>query len=619
MLDIPAAVDQSDPTPTASHRPDSGPSRANFVAGQPRRLGRKVGRLRALVLTALVPLAGACASGGSQSGASRPDMDAAGGAWDLLIVGGQLVDGTGNAWRYADIAVTGDRIARIGARGTLDPARAGRVVDVSGLVVAPGFIDLNGQSDQSLLSDGRALSKLYMGVTTEIMGESNTPAPWKAYNDGPPDPADTVAVRRAIQWERFGGWLEEMEQGGVSVNVASFIGGTTVRRYAMGFREGAPSAAELDTMRAVTRRAMQDGALGVATALIYPPGAYAGTEELIEIGREVAQHGGLYISHIRSESYGLLEAIDEAVEIGRESGVPVELYHFKAAGRENWLTARDAIDRIDRARAEGVDVQAALYPYTAASTSLQACLPPWASADGELSQNLRDPAARARIVADMTGPADAYENWCRLSGPEGAMIVSAGGEYREFVGRTIADVAESRGVPWAEAVVDLLIDQGNAGMVYFAMSEANVRTNLGLPWIKIGSDSGARDPEGASGMTHPRSYGTYPKILGEYVRDEGVLPLEEAVRKMTSAVATRVGLQGRGQIQEGWFADLVIFDPESIGQIATYTEPHALSEGVVHVLVNGVQVVRDRGYTDARPGRFLKGPGALVPPVGGGR
>jgi len=577
------------------------------------RTARPTPRWSLLVLI-LLPLAAACGGGGPQPGFATPAArPAIGGQWDMLLVGGQLVDGTGNAWRYADVAIVGDRIARIGARGTLDPARAREVVDISGLVLAPGFLDLNGQSDSSLLRDGRALSKLYMGVTTEIMGESNTPAPWKAYNDGPPDPTDSVAVRRSVEWDRFGGWLEEMEAGGVSVNVASFIGGTTVRRYAMGFREGEPTLAELDTMRAVTRRAMQDGALGVATALIYPPGAYAGTAELIEIGREVAQHGGLYISHIRSESYGLMTAIDEAVEIGRESGVPVELYHFKAAGRDNWLSADEAIRRVEDARAEGVDIQAALYPYTAASTSLQACLPPWASADGELSQNLRNPATRARIVADMTGPPEGYENWCRLSGPEGAMIVSAGGDYREFVGRTIADVAEARGTPWAEAVIDLLIDQGNAGMVYFAMSEANVRANLRLPWIKIGSDSGAQDPVGATGMTHPRSYGTYPKILGEYVRDEGVLPLEDAVRKMTSAVADRVGIYQRGLVREGWFADLVIFDPETIRQTATYTDPHSLSEGMVHVLVNGVPVLRDGEYTNARPGRFVKGPGALVP------
>jgi N-acyl-D-amino-acid deacylase len=558
--------------------------------------------------TALL-LAAGCASGPDPVDYVAPTPV----TWDYLIAGGRLVDGTGNAWRWADVAVAGDRIAEIAAPGALDPARALEVIDARGLVVAPGFLDINGQSDTSLLGDGRAVSKLYMGVTTEIMGESNTPGPWYAYNEGPPDPADSVAVRRYVDWAHFGGWLEEMEERGVAVNVASFIGGTTVRRYAMRFREGEPSAAELDTMRAVTARAMEDGALGVASALIYPPGAYAGTDELVEISRVVARYGGVYISHIRSESYGLLGAIDEAVEIGRRSGAPVEIYHLKAAGTENWGRLDDAIARIDQARAEGIDVQAALYPYTAASTSLQACLPPWASADGRLRENLRDPGARARIVDDMTGPADAYENWCRLATPEGSMIVGVSRRNADLVGATLADLAERRGKPWAEAVVDLLVEEGNAGMVYFAMSEENVRKKLRLPWIKIGSDAGSRDPATASGMTHPRGYGTYPRILGLYVRDEGVLGLEEAVRKMTSAVADRVGLAERGLVRKGYFADLVLFDPETIGEEASYTDPHRLSVGIENVLVNGVPVVRYGELTGALPGRFLRGPGAVAP------
>jgi len=568
------------------------------------RLGR-FGRTPASV--ALIALAAAACSSGTAPEGVTPTS----GGWDLLVTGGRLVDGTGNPWRWADVAVQGDRIVRIAPPGMLDPAGAEQVIDADGDVVAPGFVDLNGQSDEALLRDGRAVSKLYMGVTTEIMGESNTPAPWKAYNEGPPDPSDTTAVRRSVEWDRFGGWLEEIETGGVAVNVASFIGGTTVRRYAMGFREGRPSVAELDTMRAVTTRAMQDGALGVATALIYPPGAYAGTDELAEISRVVADHGGVYISHIRSESYGLLGAVDEAIEIGRRASVPVELYHLKAAGTDNWGLLDDAIARIDRGRAEGIDVQAAIYPYTAASTSLQACLPPWASADGRLRDNLRDSEARARIVADMTGPPDAYENWCRLSTPEGAMIVGVSDRNRDLIGATLADLADRRGLPWAEAVIDLLIDEGNAGMVYFAMSDENVRKKLRQPWIKIGSDSGVRDPTTAIGMTHPRTYGTYPRILGLYVREEGVIGLEEAVRKMTSAVTDRVGLNERGLLREGYFADLVIFDSERIGEVTTYTDPHRLSRGIEHVLVNGVPVMVDGELTDARPGRFLRGPGAV--------
>ena len=571
-----------------------------MTARRPARTGRT-----ALLAASL--LLGGCASGGPSIEALGPGGDA---PWDLLLVNGRLVDGTGNAWRYADVAVSGDRVAAVLPPGTADRARAREVLDVSGHVVAPGFIDLNGQGDTGLLRDGRALNKLYMGVTTEIMGESNTPAPLNDNVTGGAPARDETEERRRREWTRFGAWLEEMEAGGVSVNVASFLGGTTVRRYAMGLREGTPSPAELDTMLAVTARAMEDGALGVATALIYPPGAYAGTEELVHVAGEVARHGGVYISHIRSESAGLLDALDEAVEIGRRGRVPVEVYHLKAAGVDNWDLQAEAIALIDRARAGGVDIQAAMYPYTAASTSLQACLPPWASADGRLEDNLRDPAARVRIIREMSAPPEGWENWCALSTPEGAMMVGLSRRNRDLTGKTLAELAEDRGVPWAEAVLDLLIDEGNVGMVYFAMAEENVQELLGQPWMKFGSDSGIQDPENATGMTHPRGYGTYPRILGRYVREEGVLPLEEAVRKMTSAVADRVGLQRRGLLREGWFADVVVFNPAGISELATFTEPHQLSRGVTHLLVNGELVVRDGEFTGASPGRFLRGPGA---------
>ncbi len=566
---------------------------------------RRGGTRAALLLGALF-LSG-CASG-------APSMEELGPAgnvpWDLLLVNGRLVDGTGNAWRYADVAVSGDRIAAVLPPGTADRERAREVLDVSGQVVAPGFIDLNGQGDTGLLRDGRALNKLFMGVTTEVMGESNTPAPLNDNVTGGDPPRDETEERRRSEWTRFGAWLEEMEAGGVSLNVASFLGGTTVRRYAMGLREGAPTPAELDTMIAVTGRAMEDGALGVATALIYPPGAYAGTEELIHVAREVARHGGVYISHIRSESSGLLEALGEAVEIGRRARVPVEVYHLKAAGVDNWDLQDDAIALIDRARAGGVDIQAAMYPYTAASTSLQACLPPWTSADGRLEENLRDPSARERIVREMSAPPVGWENWCALSTPEGAMMVGLSPKNRELTGRTLEELSEIRGVRWAEAVLDLLVEEGNVGMVYFAMSEENVRALLRQPWMKFGSDSGIHDPGAATGMTHPRGYGTYPRILGRYVRQEGVLSVEEAVRKMTSAVADRVGLVRRGMVREGWFADLVVFNPAGIAEEATFTEPHQLSRGVAHLLVNGEMVIRDGAFTGGSPGRFLRGPGA---------
>lgn len=535
----------------------------------------------------------------------------AGPRWDYLLVGGRLVDGSGNPWRYADVAVRRDRIDAVLPPGTVDRSDAREVLDVDGLVVAPGFLDINAQGDRGLLADGRALNKLYMGVTTEIMGESNTPAPLSPGMVGELDAADPVQVRRAREWRRFGAWLEEMEAGGVAVNVASFLGGTTVRRYAMGMRPGRPSGPELDTMRAVTRRAMEDGALGLATGLIYPPGAFAGTEELSILAGEVARHGGIYISHIRSESSGLLTALGEAVEIGRRSGVPVEIYHLKAAGVANWDLQADALHLIDSARDEGVDIQAALYPYTAASTSLQACLPPLASEDGRLGDNLRDPEVRPRLMAEMARAHRDWENWCALSGPDGAMIVAVGKPHnRELVGKTLADLAELRDQPWTQATLDLLVDEGNVGMVYFAMNEDNVRELLAVPWIKFGSDAGVFDPETALGMTHPRAYGTYPRILGRYVREEGVLSLEEAVRKMTWAVAARVGLQDRGMVRAGMAADLVVFDPARIEERATFTDPHQLARGVRHLLVNGRAVLRNGVFTGVRPGRFLRGPGS---------
>jgi dihydroorotase/N-acyl-D-amino-acid deacylase len=523
-----------------------------------------------------------------------------------------VVDGTGNGWFFGDVAVAGDRIVAVAPAGLLAPEAAREVLDVSGLVVAPGFLDMNGQSDYSLLSDGRGLSKLYQGVTTEIMGENSTPAPRNELVTGPLDPSDSLAVRRSRDWLRFGGWLEEMEAGGVSLNVASFLGAATVRRYAMGMADREPTAAELDTMRVVVRQSMEDGALGVASGLIYPPGAFADTDELVVLARAAGEMGGIYISHIRSESRGLLGALDEAIEIGSRSGAPVELYHLKAAGVENWPLAEASWARIDSARAAGVDVSATMYPYTAASTSLTACLPPWMQADGRLFENLRDEAVRSRVRREVEAGSADWENWCQLATPGGSMIVGVGDpELRPYQGRMLAEVAEERGTSWIDTAMDLILENdGGLGMVYFAMSEDNVRAQLAMPWMKFGSDSGARDPAAATSMTHPRTYGTYPRILGMYVRDQNALPVEDAVRKMTSAVADRVGLRDRGQVRQSFFADLVVFDESAIRENATFTDPHQLSSGVVHLFVNGEPVLRDGEFTGASPGRFLRGPGA---------
>jgi N-acyl-D-amino-acid deacylase len=537
---------------------------------------------------------------------------------DLLLVGGRLVDGSGNAWRYADVGIRGDRVVRVAPAGTVDPAGAGEVLDITGLVLAPGFIDLNGQSDETYLRDGSALSKIFQGVTTEIMGESNTPAPVNRRILGSVDQGDSVAVRRAREWTRFGAWLEEMEARGVAVNVGSFVGGTTVRRYALGMSDRTPSPAELDTMRTVTERAMRDGAFGVATALIYPPGSFAGLDELVEISRVVATHGGVYITHMRSESYHILEALDEAVEIGRRSGAPVEIFHLKVAGVDNWGLTDQVVNRIEAARAAGLDVSAGMYPYTAASTGLTACFPPWVQADGGLYRNLANREARERIRQEMTGPPTRWENWCRLAGPEGSVIASVSNrDHVRWIGKSLADVAEETGRTWEEVAMDLVLrDRSRVGMIYFAMDEENVRRKLTLPWMKFGTDGSAWNPRGAGGQPHPRAYGTYPRILGHYVRDEGVLSLEEAIRKSSWAVADRIGLRERGQVREGFFADLVVFDPESVEERSTYTRPHQLAAGMVHVLVNGQAVIREGEATGARPGRFVRGPG-YVPSLAG--
>ncbi len=555
---------------------------------------------------ALTLLLGSAAWSGAGEPGSAPEP------YDLALVGARVVDGTGNPWRYAEVAIRGDRIAAVVPAGGLDLTLAREVLDLTGLVLAPGFIDLNGQSDEAYLTDGSALSKIFQGVTTELMGESNTPAPVNVRVAGSAAPSDPEAARRLREWGRFDAWLEEMERGGVALNVGSFVGGTTVRRYAMGMREGAPSPTELDTMRAVTARSMQEGAFGVATALIYAPGAFAGTDELVEISRVVAEYGGVYITHLRSESYHLLEALDEALEIGRRSGVPVEIYHLKAAGVDNWGVTDEVVRRIEAARSQGLDVSAGMYPYTAASTGLTACFPPWTQADGGLYRNLADPMARARIREEMLGPPTRWENWCRLATPEGSIIASVSNpDHVRFIGRSLADVAEAMGKGWADAAMDLVLrDRSRVGMIYFAMSEENVRRKLALPWITFGTDGSGWNPRGAGGQPHPRAYGTYPRILGRYVRDEGVITLEDAVRKSSWAVAQRIGLRDRGLLADGFFADLVAFDPETIAERSTFERPHQLAQGVHHLFVNGERVIRDGEYTGIRPGRFVRGPGA---------
>lgn len=548
-------------------------------------------------------------------GEAPPAPPAAQDPFDYLIHGGRIVDGTGAPWILGDLAIRGDRIVAMAPSGGLDHHPVRERIDARGMVVSPGFIDIMSHSLGAFLNgDSRVVSKVTQGITTEILGEGSTPAP---VNDAMIEAMESASsehqeLLRSFRGDRgFDRWLRVMEERGVSANVGSFMGAATIRTYAKGTAMGPPTPAELDTMRAITRRGMEDGAFGVASALIYPPGSFAGTEELVEIARAMAPYGGVYITHMRSEADEILKAMDEALRIGQEGGVPVEIYHLKVAGQRNWPKLDQVIEKIDSARGAGLDVQANMYPYVAGGTGLSACFPPWASADGALFSNLRDPEVRARMKEEILQEVTDWENLCQLTTPEGVLLMGLNREeHKGWRGKFLAEVAAEMGLHWVDAAMDLVLAEGQRiGSIYFMMSEENVRRQFQQPWIKWSTDAGGMDPDSAQGLAHPRAYGSYPRILGMYVREEGVISLEEAVQKATSAVARRLFLEGRGVLGEGYFADVVVFDPERIGDRATFQDPHQLSVGVEHVFVNGIPVVLEGVHTGAKPGRILRGPG----------
>ncbi|MEP7086430.1 MAG: D-aminoacylase [Gemmatimonadota bacterium] len=550
------------------------------------------------------------------AGTAHPGVAAPDGSYDVVIIGGKIVDGTGNPWYYGDVGLKGDRIAIVAPAGTLANARAGKRVDAKGLVVAPGFIDIQGQSNEQLLTgDGRVISKVTQGVTTEILGEGNTPAPVNDKFLATLDASDSSGIRIEKQFmgdHGFGAWLDAMEKHGNSINVGSFLGAETIRVYANGQSRGAPTAAQLDTMRRVTRDAMRDGAFGVASALIYPPGTYAGTHELGEIAKAMAPYHGVYISHIRSEGDSLLEALDEALAIGREGGVPVEIYHLKAAGRHAWGKAAEMVSKIDSARAAGQDVGATMYPYTASGNGLASCVPPWAAENGKLLENLKNSSTRAKIIAEAMDSTPHRPVYCQESGPGPIMVVGllTTPSLAKYEGWRLDKIADDMHKSWGEAMADVvLLSGGRAGKLTFSMTDENVVMQLKRPWVVIGTDAEGFDPADAKGLTHPRAYGSYPRLLGKYVREEHVLTLEDAIRKFTSGVAERLSIQERGMLRAGLYADVVVFDPNTITDKATYEKPHQLSVGMREVFVNGVEVLRDGVHTGAKPGRALRGPG----------
>jgi len=540
--------------------------------------------------------------------------------YDLVISNAKIVDGTGNPWRYGDVAVQGDRIARIAPAGLLREAPAKRRIDAAGLVVAPGVIDIQAQSyDELLLGDSRVVSMITQGVTTMILGEGDTPAP---ANDnliataiaGAADTAHVRVMRGFTGEHGFDTWFRAMEQHRMSVNVGSFVGAGTVRAYAKGMAEGPATPAELDTMRAVVRNAMRDGAMGVGSALIYPPGNYASTEELTEEAKAMAPMGGVYITHMRSEGDRLIEAVQEALRIGKEGGVPVEIYHLKAAGVRNWPKAKQVVAMIDSARAAGQDVATDQYPYTAGQNNLSSCIPPWAHADGKLLDRLRDQAQRTRIRKEMTDQHANFESLCLAATPAGVEVVGFKVDsLKQYEGKRLSEIAKSWRKDWPDALMDLtLAEENRLGQVIFIASDSNVAMQIRQPWMKFGTDAEAFDPDSAKISTHPRAYGTYPRILGRFVREQHILTLEDAIRKMTGAVAERLGLRDRGELREGMRADIFVFDPNTIIDRATYEQPHQLSVGVRYVLVNGVPVVDEGKVTGAKPGMVVRGPGYRV-------
>ena len=532
--------------------------------------------------------------------------------FDLVITNGHIIDGTGSPWYSGDIGIRDGHIAAI---GNLSAAARQRTVDAKGRVIAPGFIDMLGQSEMTILVDARLPSKIYQGITTEVTGEGGSAAP---LNDAiiAEDRIGFEHYQINPDWRTFRQYFSRLEKQGMGINLASFVGATQVRRMVLGEADVQPAPEQLEKMKALVRDAMRDGAVGVSTSLMYAPAPYAKTEELIALASEASPFGGIYATHMRNESDSALEAIDEAVRIGREAHIPVEIWHFKIAGKANFGKMPELIARVNKARSEGIDVEADTYAYTAWFNSMSAFVPAWAhdGGDAKLIERLKDPATRARIRKDMETPSKTWDNeWDEISGPQDVIIgVVQNPALKKFQGKRLSEVAKIMNRDPMDALFDLLIeDKAFTGCAVFGMSEPDVALALQQPWVSVDNDASGASPEGILGdeHPHPRAYGTFPRILRKYVREEKKLTLEEAIRKFSALPAQRMRLADRGVLKQGMWADVVVFDPETVRDLATYDEPNRLSEGMEYVLVNGVPVIEEGKMTGALPGKVLRGAG----------
>jgi N-acyl-D-amino-acid deacylase len=532
--------------------------------------------------------------------------------YDAVLRNGMIYDGSGGKPFHGDLAIRGDRIAAVGDLGKA----SGRVdLDLKGMAVAPGFINMMSWANESLIEDGRSQSNIRQGVTLEVMGEGQSMGP---LNDSMKKEliARQGDIKYAIEWTTLGEYLTFLEKRGISPNVASFIGAASPRIHVIGHADRAPTPEELEKMRQLVREAMREGALGVASSLIYPPGSFAKTDELIELARAAAESGGMYVSHLRSEGSQLLPSVDELLAIAREAKTRAEIYHLKASGKANWPKMAEAIAKVEQARAEGLHITADIYTYPASSTGLDSVMPPWTQEGGyeAFLKRLRDPAMRKRIMREMDRESDQWENmYLGAASPENILLVDfRNADLKPLTGKTLGEVARMRKKSPEETAMDLILeDESRIGTVYFTQSEDNVRKAIATPWVSFCSDSPSLAPEGVflKSNVHPRAYGSFARLLGKYVRDEKIIPLEQAVRKLSALPAENLKLDRRGRLKTDYYADVVVFDPTTIQDHATFEKPHQYATGVRYVFVNGVAVLSEGNHTGAKPGRFVKGPG----------